>query len=131
MSADDFKLCINQATERAAHGAPGEALTLLDSGLRAARAVGNERWVVILGRHAAAIAEHQGDLTRALNYLETALLSKPTDVNSLYMAADIYDRVGDASAATKYFSRCLELSRAQENEGMIELLSKRGILGND
>lgn len=128
MSVTDSELrsCIDQSCALADRGAIEDALDVLDHGLQAATSSGDARWAVLLARHAAVIAEHAADVGRAVRYLELALQYRADDIIALYAVADLYGRLGDGARASECFLKCLELSNAQHNLGMIELLAARG-----
>lgn len=109
-------------------GEPRMALELLDESIAEAIRQKKDQWVQVLCRHAALISESVGDLPRAKEYNEQALVHGPDNPMALYGLAKVLHDQGETELAQQYAAKCKEAvvrSGSEIYQGVLDLIAKR------
>ena len=83
-----------------------EALRLLDEAIAMAESEKENRWVLTLSHHAAAISKFLGNPQQAEQYYQKSLAFNPENPRALSGLADIAKEEGNLELAKKYAGRC-------------------------
>ena len=105
-----------------AQTAPEGALEALEDGLTDARGVADPSEISAVARHAAAICDHLGHLSRALGYYEEAIVGEPDNGYLHFATGDVLRRL-HAPGARGRFTRSLELALEQGDRELADLAS--------
>lgn len=119
---------IQESTRLSQNGEPLKALELLDNSIAIAVRENWQRALQTISRHAAIIAESNGDLVRAKFYNEQTLAYAPENPMALYGMAKILSEQGEVELARQYAARCYEVSLRGGTEidrARVELLGTR------
>ena len=118
---------ITKSTEFSQKGMWEHALDILDYSIAKAIKDNYVRGVQTLSRHAAIIAELNGDLNRARFYNEQTLKYEPDNSMALYGLAKIHSQLGEVALAKEYAARCYDVSLrggTEIDQACVELLGK-------
>lgn len=121
----DMRRAIDASTELARKGEEHRALEVLDTAIASANGENSALWSGILNRHAAALAEHLGDLPRVRRYCEQSLAMSPASPLALFCMADILRKQGEEELARQNATQAYRIGSQQDTEisrGVIELL---------
>lgn len=91
-------------------------MRLLDDSIAEAIQKNKTGWIRTLGRHAATIADHIGDLQRVKHYCEQSLAYAPDDPLTLSSFANTLHRLGEDDLAKQYAAKSYRLSLERSTE---------------
>jgi hypothetical protein len=104
------------------------ALRLLDGAIAMAISENENRWVLTLSHHAAAISNLLGNLSRVKHYYERSLEFNPENPRALAGLADVAQEQGELKLAKEYAARCYkELTQGDDfrRDTRLEMLLKK------
>jgi tetratricopeptide (TPR) repeat protein len=128
LEMDHMTHAIQESTRLSQSGEFRKALELLDNSIAVAVSENWTRALETISRHAAIIAESNGDLAKAQFYNEQTLVYAPEHPMALYAMAKILSSQGETNAAKDYAARCYEISLrggSEVDRARVELLGKR------
>lgn len=122
---NNYRLTLEEGLSLAGSGDLEAALLKLHEGLEQANKAKDQKWSALLARNAGLLHLRKGELDEARRLFEVALANDPASPTAHYTLGDVCERIGDMSAAQKYYRSCYDLSKSSGDKEMLELLEKR------
>ena len=122
-----FRKILEDSLHLASSDNLNEALRQLNGGIKVARKEEDASWVVLLAKNAGLLFEKQGKLDRAKASYRLALKYSKPDPYLHYSLADICQRLGQSVAARRHFAACQALALEQNDQDLLEILSRNNL----